>query len=483
MMRRNSFMFLVIVAALLALTYSPSALANGLYGFIDEVAADRYKKFKKDNGKAFGESAVEGKRFNNFKANLRSTVFLNAHNPHAHFDVSGKFADMTPEEFAQQYLNADYYDRQLPAHRARAKVFEGARGSSSQSDWREKGAVTPVKNQGQCGSCWAFSAIGNIEGQWAAAGHPLTALSEQMLVSCDNVDEACNGGIMDQAWDWIIANNSGNVMTEESYPYASGSGMVPSCSSTGKVGATISSHVAIAQDEAAIAAWLEQHGPISIAVDASTWQFYFGGVVSNCFSQQLNHGVLLVGHNDSADPPYWIVKNSWGTSWGEKGYIRLEKGSNQCMMKEYAMSAQVSGPTTPRPPIASAAPAPAQATNGKVIIQRKCHNSGCTLLCSNVTFPTGVCVPSKKNGGSAILSCSGTEVSEQVFTSNDCSGTAHVASMPVGKCIHSYLSYLENICSDAVAATTAVDTKNDAVLEELVRPHILGQPRTPRRAH
>lgn len=470
-------MFLVVVAALLALSASRSAVATTLNSVFHQAAAEQYKNFKQTHGKSFGESAVEGEQFNAFKSNMRTAVRLSAANPHAHYDVSGKFADMTPQAFAAQYLNPDYYQSQLAAHNAREKVYTGARGAVAQSDWREQGAVTPVKNQGQCGSCWAFSAIGNIEGQWAAAGHPLTALSEQMLVSCDKVDQACNGGIMDQAWDWIIENNSGNVFTEESYPYSSGSGTVGTCQSDGKVGATIMGHVALEQDEEAIAAWLATNGPISIAVDASTWQLYFGGVVSNCFSQQLNHGVLLVGHNDNANPPYWIVKNSWGTSWGENGYIRLAKGSNQCMMKEYAVSARVGGPTTPPAPTTSGAPtsSPAPSPNAKVVIQRSCYNSGCSLMCSNSSYPTGVCVPSQ-NGGSAIISCSATEVTEQVYSSNDCSGVAHASSMPVGQCLSSYLGYIENVCSDAAASATMAN------VADLVKPHVLGQPRVARRA-
>lgn len=475
-MRRNSFLFWAMVAAILAVTYSRAAVTNTLYGIYNEAAADQYKQFKKTHGKTFGESAVEGTKFDNFKQNMRTAVFLNAQNPHAHYDVSGKFADLAPQEFAAQYLNADYYHQQLKTHKSRPKVFEGVRASVTQSDWREHGAVTPVKDQGSCGSCWAFSAIGNVEGQWAAAGHQLTALSEQMLVSCDKVDEACNGGIMDQAWDWIIENNSGNVYTEESYPYTSGMGSVAECRGTSaKVGATINGHVALAEDEEAIAAWLAQNGPISIAVDASTWQLYFGGVVSNCFSQQLNHGVLLVGYNDNANPPYWIVKNSWGTSWGENGYIRLAKGSNQCMMKEYAVSAQVGGPTTPHPPTTSGAPTSSPAPSKKVLIQSSCYNSACSLMCTNTSYPTGVCVPSK-NGGSAIISCSASEVKEQVYSSDDCTGTAHTSSMPTSQCIQSYLGYFQNICSDAAAM------QDGMVVVDLEKPHILGEPRVPRRA-
>ncbi|KAH8618146.1 putative Papain family cysteine protease [Trypanosoma vivax] len=132
-------------------------------------------------------------------------------------------------------------------------------------DWRRKGAVTPVKDQGTCGSCWSFSAIGNIEGQWAAAGNPLTSLSEQMLVSCDFKDNGCGGGFMDNAFEWIVKENSGKVYTEKSYPYVSEDGSKPFCIPYGhEVGATITGHVDIPHDEDAIAKYLADNGPVAV---------------------------------------------------------------------------------------------------------------------------------------------------------------------------------------------------------------------------
>lgn len=475
MARRNPFLFAVVVAVLLVVCYSPAALARALLGVVDDdVASTRFGHFKKLHGKDFGADAAEGRRFTAFKDNMHTAVFLNAQNPHAHYNVASKFADLTPQEFAAQYLNADYYAKQLQAHKRRVRVGAGARETPLTSDWRDRGAVTPVKDQGNCGSCWAFSAIGNIEGQWAASGNPLTALSEQMLVSCDKVDGGCNGGIMDQAWDWIIANHSGEVYTEASYPYTSGGGSTAACQTNGKVGAKITGHVALAEDEDVIAAWLANNGPISIAVDASTWQLYFGGVVSNCFSQQLNHGVLLVGYNNEANPPYWIVKNSWGASWGEGGYIRLAKGTNQCMMKEYAVSSTIGGPTpstssTAAPPTTSSAPQP----SSTVLVQMNCYVSGCQYLCTNTSYPTSKCVP-RKTGGSAMITCTETEVLEQVYNSNDCSGTASEARMPVNKCLNGYSGYFQNVCTAGVHASHATSAA------PLLKPHVLGQPRVPR---
>ncbi|CAM38321.1 cysteine peptidase A (CPA) [Leishmania braziliensis MHOM/BR/75/M2904] len=473
MARRNPLLFAMVATVLFALCYCSTVIARTLHGIDDEVASAHFMHFKKQHGKSFGEEAVEGHRFNAFKENMQTAVYLNAQNPHAHYDVSGKFAALTPQEFAKQYLNPDYYTRQLKAHKERAHVYEGVRGGLSAVDWREKGAVTEVKDQGLCGSCWAFSAIGNIEGQWALSGNTLVSLSEQMLVSCDTVDMGCNGGLMDQAWAWIIKNHSGAVYTEVSYPYTSGDGSTASCLSTGKVGARISGQVSLPQDEDAIEAWLEKNGPISIAVDATTWQLYFGGVVSNCFAYNLNHGVLLVGYNNSANPPYWIVKNSWGTSWGEHGYIRLAKGSNQCMMKDYAMSATVGGTTTSRAPTTTEAPKPSET----VLVQKKCLLNGCSRLCTSTTYPTGVCLR-RRGGGSVMVTCQEEEVVELIFRSSSCSGNSQETRMPLNQCMPSYMGYFQNICASSVGAGSTSDPISD-----LSRPLLLGQPGVPAATH
>ncbi|RNC59775.1 cysteine peptidase [Trypanosoma cruzi] len=165
-----------------------------------------------------------------------------------------------------------------------------------------------------------------------------------MLVSCDKTDSGCSGGLMNNAFEWIVQENNGAVYTEDSYPYASGEGISPPCTTSGHtVGATITGHVELPQDEAQIAAWLAVNGPVAVAVDASSWMTYTGGVMTSCVSEQLDHGVLLVGYNDSAAVPYWIIKNSWTTQWGEEGYIRIAKGLNQCLVKEEASSAAKHG--------------------------------------------------------------------------------------------------------------------------------------------
>ncbi|AYU78252.1 cysteine peptidase A (CPA) [Leishmania donovani] len=354
MARRNPFFFAIVVTILFVVCYGSALIAQTPLGVDDFIASAHYGRFKKRHGKPFGEDAEEGRRFNAFKQNMQTAYFLNAHNPHAHYDVSGKFADLTPQEFAKLYLNPNYYARHGKDYKEHVHVDDSVRSGVMSVDWREKGVVTPVKNQGMCGSCWAFATTGNIEGQWALKNHSLVSLSEQVLVSCDNIDDGCNGGLMEQAMQWIINDHNGTVPTEDSYPYTSAGGTRPPCHDNGTVGAKIAGYMSLPHDEEEIAAYVGKNGPVAVAVDATTWQLYFGGVVTLCFGLSLNHGVLVVGFNRQAKPPYWIVKNSWGSSWGEKGYIRLAMGSNQCLLKNYAVTATIDDSNTSHVPTTAA---------------------------------------------------------------------------------------------------------------------------------
>jgi len=231
-------------------------------------------------------------------------------------------------------------------------------------DWVAKGAVTPVKNQAQCGSCWAFSTTGSFEGAFQIGGNPLTSFSEQDLVSCDNAagggtDQGCNGGLMDNAFTWIKKNG---LCLEKDYPYTSGGGQSGTCKKTCKPAATLTGFTDVPKgsDPAGMLAGLAK-GPVSVAIEAdkSAFQLYKGGVLDNpACGNKLDHGVLAVGYGtDGKD--YYKVKNSWGATWGEAGYIRMVRAKDQCGIADsasYPTGVKSMGPPGPGP---SPGPGPA----------------------------------------------------------------------------------------------------------------------------
>nr|ABG73218.1 cathepsin L 2 precursor [Diaprepes abbreviatus] len=198
-------------------------------------------------------------------------------------------------------------------------------------DWRQKGAVTPVKNQRNCGSCWSFSATGALEAQWFKKTNKLISLSEQQLVDCSGRygNHGCHGGWMHWAFGYIKEN--GGIDTEQSYPYTAKDGR---CAyKPGNKAATVSQVIMVPRGENQLAAKVSSVGPISIAAEVShKFQFYHSGVYDEpqC-GHSLNHAMLAVGYGSMGGKNFWLVKNSWGTGWGDQGYIRMAKDkNNQC---------------------------------------------------------------------------------------------------------------------------------------------------------
>jgi len=239
-----------------------------------------------------------------------------------------KFADLTSEEFASLYNGMRVTKSYIPTNKP--VVPSGVTGDIV--NWANKGAVTPIKNQGQCGSCWSFSATGSMEGAQFIATGTLTSLSEQNLVDCSTAqgNDGCNGGLMDQAFQYVISNQG--IDTEKSYPYtATGPNTCEYSSSS--IGDTITSFTDVTSgDEGALQTAVTQQ-PTSVAIDASqtSFQLYTSGVYYEpaCSSTSLDHGVLAVGYGtDPSQGDYWVVKNSWGTDWGMNGYIEMSRNKN-----------------------------------------------------------------------------------------------------------------------------------------------------------
>ena len=205
---------------------------------------------------------------------------------------------------------------------------------ASYVNWNEKGAVTPVKDQGQCGSCWSFSTTGALEGAYYNAHGVLKSFSEQQLVSCDNFknggrDHGCNGGLMDNAFSWIKKN--GGLCLEDDYPYTSGTTKSAgtcetTCSIVSDSKVTGFVDVKANSDDEMMKALNQQPVSIAIQADQKDFQLYKSGVFTGSCGTKLDHGVLVVGYGSESGTDYYLVKNSWGTVWGDEGYIKLGRG-------------------------------------------------------------------------------------------------------------------------------------------------------------
>jgi C1A family cysteine protease len=301
----------------------------------------QFTQFRTQYNKNYQAGLEETTRFLCFRKTLDTIDMLNAKQTTSKHGIN-EFADLCAEEFKIMHnLRVDLANNRTKKYDRLFTPAEIVRATAGSVDWRTKGAVTPIKNQGMCGSCWSFSATGNMEGQHFLKSGKLVSLSEEELVQCSsaNGNMGCNGGLMDNAFDWVTSN--GGIDTEGDYPYTSGSGITGNCNNgkLSKDAALFNGHLDVTQDENQMAAWVSTKGPLSIAVDASSgWQTYSGGIVTDCDGQQLDHGVLIVGYGTDSGTDYWIVKNSWGTGWGENGYIRLQKGTNQCGLNQMPCS-------------------------------------------------------------------------------------------------------------------------------------------------
>jgi len=278
------------------------------------------------NSKSYDHESFRAK-YAVFKSNLD---FINTHNanPENHRVALNKFADLASTEFAALY-NGFKMPSQILTNVP--LILSSPTALPDSKDWRTAGAVTGVKNQGQCGSCWSFSTTGSVEGCHQLATSTLTSLSEKNLMDCswDQGNQGCNGGLMTSAMQYIIDN--GGIDTESSYPYSPESSQ--DCEyKKANSGSTLASFSNVQSGSESALQNSVNKAPTSVAIDAShsSFQFYSSGVYyeASCSASQLDHGVLSVGWGIDSSKNYWIVKNSWGTDWGNEGYIWMSRNKN-----------------------------------------------------------------------------------------------------------------------------------------------------------
>ncbi|KAL5713370.1 cathepsin L [Ranunculus cassubicifolius] len=335
------FLFIIILLSLINLHYS----------FSSPIL---FHSWCNQHGKTYTTEQEKLYRLKVFQDNLD---FINQHNSNQNSTYTlelNSFADLTHDEFKASRLGL-----KVQATRQRLSLqseSSSVRDVPASIDWRSKGAVTPVKDQASCGACWAFSSTGSIEGINQIVTGSLVSLSEQELVSCDrSYNSGCEGGLMDYAFKWIIQNKG--IDTEDDYPYQAGDGVCNKNKLKRHV-VTIDSYKDVPESDEKKLLQAAANQPVSVGICGSerSFQHYSKGIFTGPCSKSLDHAVLIVGYGSENGVDYWILKNSWGTSWGMKGYMHMIRNSGDkegvCginMLASYPVKTSPNPPPAPSP--------------------------------------------------------------------------------------------------------------------------------------
>ena len=311
--------------------------------FDEELAFKQFQQFITKYNKNYNSLEEFMARFHVFCKSLQGPFLLGL----SHKTGITKFSDMTKQEFRKTYLNLNF--NALAAMNFQPANFVPTNGAPDELNFIDQGYLQGVKDQGSCGSCFAFSAIANIEALYFRKMGTNKEFSEQMIVDCDTLDAGCNGGLMELTFEWIKDN--GGLMSMADYPYK---GRKQACKSdkskydpnvvvTGWEKLGDPDEVWSPVDEDEIKEYLYAKGPLAIAMNADPLQFYTSGIINytarQCDPDGMNHAVTLVGYGTANNTPYWLVRNSWGKNWGENGYFRVYRGTGVCGINQYITTA------------------------------------------------------------------------------------------------------------------------------------------------
>ncbi|KAF8048314.1 hypothetical protein N665_2565s0005 [Sinapis alba] len=336
---------LVILSVLLV-----SSSLGGVTATVFDQNLKEQKLFERwlvENHKNYNGLGEKDKRFQIFMDNAR---FVQEHNsiPNKSYELGlTRFADLTNEEFRAIYLRKKMESKTRLPVKATRYLHKAGDSLPDEVDWRAKGAVLPVRDQGDCGSSWAFSTTGAIEGINQIKTGELISLSVQELVDCDRgYNEGCDGGLMDAAFIFIIDN--GGIDTEEDYPYTATDNNICNSDKKNTSVVTIDGYEAVpGNDEKSLKKALA-HQPVSVAMEAGgrEFQLYKSGVFTGTCGTDLDHAALVVGYGTSKEgQDYWIIRNSWGSNWGESGYVKLQRNVNDSSAGKCGVAMLASYPT------------------------------------------------------------------------------------------------------------------------------------------
>ncbi|KAF7668537.1 hypothetical protein LDENG_00006050 [Lucifuga dentata] len=312
----SSILYMIVVSVCSGIASSDETKFNvSDFGLFTEKFARTYED---------GEECNLRHRY--FQDAVKRHVYLNSF-PAALYSAKygiNQFSDLSPSEFKDLYLRASA---------DRAPLYSGPKpeGLPAKFDWRDKAVMAPVQNQQACGSCWAFSVVEAMQAVHAIAGGQLEELSVQQVLDCCFQNQGCNGGSTVQALNWLKQSRV-KLVPQSEYPYKAITGICHFFSQSHD-GVALKDFVAYDYSgrEEAMMSRLVQQGPLAVIVDAISWQDYLGGIIQfHCSSQQANHAVLVVGYDTTGEIPYWIVQNTWGTTWGNEGYVYIKIGGNIC---------------------------------------------------------------------------------------------------------------------------------------------------------